>query len=465
MNKQIFAFVFLYIYHVQGMQKAIQSCEEELTTEQKNVKRNRFAKLLQDEHDILDYGNHGSVYKVIYPECEQKFAALKLMDDLKIQKHIYQNEICINKLFKGSSNIVQFFDSFIDTPEGQPGKPGRIKVNILLELGEKSLEKEILTPTGLIDSQPKIIKIFKDILTGIEQIHAKGIVHKDIFPKNIILFKNQAKIADFGVSGLSLEGREMYKNPNNKLFDPAFYGLGWMKVIEESEYKDIFWAGFILYRMMFNKELDLKETNVEYVIPAGTDSIVAKILVKCLTSVKKDQAKISELKSLCDAAIAQKAFKSLAKAVTVNFMEAAPDFGKMVWNDAVQFESVQILRKAFEVQVDKGVNTFKLNLPPMKKKKLLRMLSEVNPPTLEIEEIVSEKISSEPTELRGNLPKGLPIESETKTERNLLFGLGIFQIVAISLGLIYLTALTIMVLKHLKSGGHSLAHAPQLNKI
>ena len=52
----------------------------------------------------------------------------------------------------------------------------------------------------MIETKAKII--FKEVLSSIEYMHSKGICHRDLKPRNILLTSNEmhAKITDFNVS-------------------------------------------------------------------------------------------------------------------------------------------------------------------------------------------------------------------------------------------------------------------------
>ena len=58
--------------------------------------------------------------------------------------------------------------------------------------------------------ESKIWYIFKQVLEGLEALHSKSIVHRDIKCANIFLFKNgSVKLGDMNVSKIAKEGLMM----------------------------------------------------------------------------------------------------------------------------------------------------------------------------------------------------------------------------------------------------------------
>lgn len=54
---------------------------------------------------------------------------------------------------------------------------------------------------------PRLLKILKDILLGLEYLHNGGIIHNDIKPGNILLDNHgNGILADYGISGVSVDG-------------------------------------------------------------------------------------------------------------------------------------------------------------------------------------------------------------------------------------------------------------------
>lgn len=67
----------------------------------------------------------------------------------------------------------------------------------VMELAEKDLDKVINTETLNLDNK---LFIAHCILQGMKAIHDRGLVHRDIKPQNILLFKDGSyKISDFGL--------------------------------------------------------------------------------------------------------------------------------------------------------------------------------------------------------------------------------------------------------------------------
>lgn len=55
---------------------------------------------------------------------------------------------------------------------------------------------------------PIIIKILKDILSGLEYLHHGGVFHNDIKPGNILIdSENNGVLSDYGISGVSIDGK------------------------------------------------------------------------------------------------------------------------------------------------------------------------------------------------------------------------------------------------------------------
>jgi serine/threonine protein kinase len=63
-----------------------------------------------------------------------------------------------------------------------------------------SLEKWLKTNGGKASSEAEAVQIALEILTGLENLHGKGFVHRDLKPDNILIMNGRYCLADFGIS-------------------------------------------------------------------------------------------------------------------------------------------------------------------------------------------------------------------------------------------------------------------------
>lgn len=93
--------------------------------------------------------------------------------------------------FAGDKNIINVFDFFEENNTAY----------IVMEFLEGMNLKEYLTAKGGLLSQDEVVLIASGILNAIKNIHAKGIIHRDISPDNIVIGKDgRVKILDFGAA-------------------------------------------------------------------------------------------------------------------------------------------------------------------------------------------------------------------------------------------------------------------------
>lgn len=94
----------------------------------------------------------------------------------------------------------------------------------------------------------KVLEMMSGILRGIEHLHAKSVVHRDLKPDNILLQGNFPRITDFGISRIVSENTAATKAVGSPAFMSPEAFLG-----NKSPQTDIWSAGVIFYVMLSGK--------------------------------------------------------------------------------------------------------------------------------------------------------------------------------------------------------------------
>lgn len=120
---------------------------------------------------------------------------IKEIDLNKYSEHLddAQNEVGIMKTLN-HPNVIKYHDSYIRNG----------KFHIMMEYASKGCLHEFILNNrpNLLDAQV-VMNLFVQILMGLNHIHVKKILHRDLKPQNIFLTGLKAdvvKIGDFGIS-------------------------------------------------------------------------------------------------------------------------------------------------------------------------------------------------------------------------------------------------------------------------
>ena len=171
------------------------------------------------------------------------------------KKEIYNEAKIMKKLFH--PNVISFKDVFKDTKLDY--------FYIVMEYADDGdLSKKIKQQQNKINkdkyfTEDKIIKYFYQICKGIEYIHSKNVIHRDIKSQNIFLMKNGTiKIGDFGIAkaltntksnAITIIGTPYYFSPEIINGEPYNYKT------------DIWSLGIVLYEMC-NLKLPFDSNNI-----------------------------------------------------------------------------------------------------------------------------------------------------------------------------------------------------------
>jgi serine/threonine protein kinase len=133
------------------------------------------------------------------------------------------------------------------------------------------------------------LNIARDILSGVEELHLRGVIHCDLKPANVILSRGRdneqtAKLIDFGIARLEAEKQREAGFTGT----PAYASLEQIRNQEVTRSTDVYSVGVILYEMLvgarpFGSVQEQLRGRPESLLtfgdfPRGLDQLVARML-------------------------------------------------------------------------------------------------------------------------------------------------------------------------------------------
>jgi predicted Ser/Thr protein kinase len=166
---------------------------------------------------------------------------------------------------------------------------------IAMEYAEGRNLKELLSTSEPM-TYAEVSEIVAQIAEALDYAHAKGVVHRDVKPANIILSDGRAKITDFGIAKIASTVSNL-TSTGQFLGTPNYMAPEQVKGTRVDGRTDIFSLGIVLYEALSRKKpfggdslttisykivhepfQSLREIDIN--IPHGFEQIVAKCLTK-----------------------------------------------------------------------------------------------------------------------------------------------------------------------------------------
>ncbi|KAH8704960.1 kinase-like domain-containing protein [Talaromyces proteolyticus] len=134
----------------------------------------------------IGQGASGGVFTA-YENNTNKCVAIKQMNlDLQPKKDLIINEILVMKDSK-HKNIVNFLDSYLHG----------LDLWVVMEYMEGGSLTDVVTFNMMTEGQ--IASVCRETLSGLQHLHSKGVIHRDIKSDNILLsMEGEIKLTDFG---------------------------------------------------------------------------------------------------------------------------------------------------------------------------------------------------------------------------------------------------------------------------
>lgn len=139
-----------------------------------------------DVERVLGMGSFAKCYQVAVRTDQEKKVILRSPDI----EHFIKNEIELHKICHQHENIVRFLSSFEDVTFNL----------IMMELCSNGTLSELRSEHNFIDLDD-LRKFMRQILSGVDYIHKRNVIHRDLKLSNILLTTNKiVKIGDFGLA-------------------------------------------------------------------------------------------------------------------------------------------------------------------------------------------------------------------------------------------------------------------------
>jgi serine/threonine protein kinase len=250
----------------------------------------------------IGQGSMGTVYRG-FDSINAREVALKVANREKaenvstiINPHkLFFNEAKVAGQLK-HPNIVSVFDAGIDQDVGED------VWYIVMEFVSGGLTLQDHTVPSNLLALEKVVEIGVKCAVALDYAHRKGVVHRDIKPRNILLTENyDAKLADFGVAMLTnFDATETQLR--GYVGSPLYMAPEQINDEDVSSHSDIFSLGVVLYEMIAGRNPFAADTlptiirNILTMDPqplssrrSDTPHILERIVDRCLKRERRER--------------------------------------------------------------------------------------------------------------------------------------------------------------------------------
>lgn len=148
--------------------------------------------------EVVGNGTYGQVYKGRHRRTGQ-LAAIKIMSVTEDEEEEIKLEINLLRKYSNHVNIARYYGAFIK--KGQPDAQDDQLWLVMEFCGAGSVTDLVKATKARSLKEDWIAYICREVLNGVNHLHNKKVIHRDIKGQNILLTENaEVKLVDFGVS-------------------------------------------------------------------------------------------------------------------------------------------------------------------------------------------------------------------------------------------------------------------------
>lgn len=202
--------------------------------------------VLDDRYEILELIGEGGmavVYKALDQRLNRKVAVKimreDLMEDEEFHARFYAEAHAVAML--SNPNIVAVYDV----------SQSKDIEYIVMELVEGITLRQYMDRRGAL-AWREVLHFSTQIARALAHAHEKGIVHRDIKPQNVMMFRDgTAKVADFGIAALE---NEIYENNGQAVGSIHYIAPEQAKGENPDARSDLYSLGVVMYEMLTGRK-------------------------------------------------------------------------------------------------------------------------------------------------------------------------------------------------------------------
>lgn len=215
----------------------------------------------------LGEGGMGVVYKATDVTLDREVAIKMLHPTLTTEPELktrFHNEAKINAKLNHPA-IITLYDFFYE----------RNSYFIVMEFVQGKTGEDLVMEIGPIP-HPRLLPIFRQVISGLAYAHKQGVVHRDIKPSNLIITDpGDVKIMDFGIA--RIVGSQRMTSTGVAVGSILYMSPEQIKNQNVDHRSDIYALGITLFEMATGKvpfdssagsEYEIMQKHIEAVVPS-----------------------------------------------------------------------------------------------------------------------------------------------------------------------------------------------------
>lgn len=268
-----------------------------------------------DKYEVLEVigrGAMGAVYKALHPQFKKYVAIKEILADLAHHPEIqqrFEREAELLAHLPAHPNIVMVRDALV----------WQGKLYLVMDYIEGGTLADVIRQGGI--KPERAIALLDQILSGLEAIHARGIIHRDLKASNILLGNDgTAYLSDFGIAESVKQSQAGDVMATAKCVAPEMIEAS-LGRNAQPEQADIYAAGILAYEML------LGETKFRHALPeiysTGEASQIARNWLAWHTDLSRPAPNLQRSEPSIPSALATIVERMMAKDVNARYRKAS----------------------------------------------------------------------------------------------------------------------------------------------